>query len=104
MSLKVNSLVNYPSLPEKAAATYAEAPKKNDPVAHPSHYTQGGVECIDAIRASMSPTEYRGYLKGNAMKYLWRYDKKNGAEDLKKAQVYLSWLIDELVRAEEGEA
>ena len=66
----------------------------NDIVNHPEHYTQGGVECIQAIRASMAPNEYRGYLKGNCLKYLWRYDKKNGVEDLKKAQVYLGWLID----------
>lgn len=66
----------------------------NDVVNHPGHYTQGGVECIQAIRASMAPNEYRGYLKGNIMKYLWRYDRKNGVEDLKKASVYLNWLID----------
>ena len=44
----------------------------------------------------MSPEEYQGYLKGNAMKYLWRYKHKNGLEDLKKAQVYVGWLVTEL--------
>ena len=72
-----------------------------DNINHPGHYTQGGIECIAAIRASMPPNEYRGYLKGNVLKYLWRYENKNGVEDLKKAQVYLGWLID--TYAKEGQ-
>ena len=60
----------------------------------PKHY-KGEIECIAAIKASMSHQQYLGYLKGNAMKYLWRYDRKNGVEDLEKAKVYLEWLIDE---------
>ena len=55
-----------------------------DKVNHPNHYTQGGVECIEAIRASMPPMQFQGYCKGNAMKYLWRYHLKNGLEDLRK--------------------
>ena len=47
--------------------------KNEDLVNNPSHYTQGGIECIDAIKASMSDEEYAGFLKGNALKYLWRY-------------------------------
>lgn len=60
----------------------------------PSHY-KGEIECIEAIKASMSRNEFKGYLKGNVMKYLWRYDRKNGLEDLEKANVYLGWLIKE---------
>ena len=67
-----------------------------DNVSHPSHYTAGGIECIQAIKASMSPEEYQGYLKGNALKYLWRFRHKNGVEDLRKAQIYLGWLATEL--------
>ena len=44
-----------------------------DPVEHPSHYCKGGIECIDAIRASMSREAFAGYCKGNLMKYVWRY-------------------------------
>lgn len=67
----------------------------NDNVNHPSHYTQGDIECIDAIKASMSMWEYRGYLKGNIQKYIWRYnDKLKPQEDLKKAQWYLNQLIN----------
>ena len=65
-----------------------------DKVKHPNHYTQGGIECIEAIKASMAIEEYRGYLKGNCMKYIWRYGLKNGVEDLRKAETYLAWLID----------
>ncbi len=67
-----------------------------DNVSHPSHYTAGGIECIQAIKASMSPEEYQGYLKGNALKYLWRFRHKNGLEDLRKAQIYVGWLVTEL--------
>ena len=67
-----------------------------DMVNHPSHYTQGGVECIEALKASMSAEEFRGYLKGCNMKYMWRYRLKNGLEDLRKAQWYLNRLIREL--------
>lgn len=71
-------------------------PQASDPVNQPSHYASGGVECIEAIKASMSPEAFRGYLKGNVQKYIWRYEKKvNPKEDLKKAQVYLGWLIAE---------
>lgn len=66
----------------------------NDPVNHPNHYCKGGVECIDAIRASMTTEAFAGYCKGNVMKYIFRYEDKNGVEDLKKAAVYLNWMID----------
>lgn len=62
-----------------------------DVVNNPPHY-QGEVECIDAIKSSMTKEQYTGYLKGNIMKYLWRFERKNGIEDLKKANVYLNWL------------
>ena len=71
----------------------------SDVVNHPDHYTSGGVECIDAIRASLGLKEFADYCKGNIIKYLWRYRLKNGVEDLKKARVYLNWMIE----AEEGE-
>lgn len=65
-----------------------------DPINRPSHYTAGGIECIDAIAASMTPTEYAGFLKGQVFKYVWRYRLKGKpAEDLKKARFYLDRLI-----------
>ena len=73
------------------------AVKNNDAVNHPSHYTQGGIECIDAMKASMSDEAFKGLLKGNVIKYIWRYEKKvNPLEDLKKAKWYLERLIKEL--------
>ncbi len=66
-------------------------------VNHPSHYTTGGIECIDAMKASMTSEAFLGYLKGNIQKYLWRYEKKLApAEDLKKARWYLDRLIAEV--------
>jgi hypothetical protein len=65
-----------------------------DVVNSPAHYNSGGIEAIEAIKASMGPEAYAGYLKGNVMKYLWRYEKKEKPiEDLKKAQWYLDRLI-----------
>ena len=65
-----------------------------DPVEKPVHYAAGSVECIDAIEAQLTPEEFRGYLKGNIAKYLWRERKKGGKESLKKARWYLNKLID----------
>ena len=70
--------------------------QEDDMVNHPSHYTQGGIECIEAIKASMPPSSFQGYCKGNIMKYIWRASLKNGVEDLKKAQVYLGWMIESM--------
>lgn len=60
-----------------------------DFVNHPPHYNQGSVECIDAIRAALTPEEFRGYCKGNALKYIWRELHKGGDESLEKACWYL---------------
>ena len=67
----------------------------HDPVNSPAHYADnfGGIQCIDAIETSMSTEEFKGFLKGNVQKYVWRYSQKNGAEDLKKAKWYLERLI-----------
>ena len=72
---------------------YAEQ-RRGDTVNHPEHYTNGEIECIDAIRAALTAEQYAGYLRGNIIKYLWRYDRKGGAEDLRKARTYLEWLIE----------
>lgn len=66
-----------------------------DMVNHPPHYTQGGIECLDAIEA-MAGDGYEGYLRGQVMKYLWRYLFKNGLEDLQKAEFYLKLLIEKV--------
>jgi hypothetical protein len=76
-------------------ATKEEPPViQEDLVNHPSHYTDGGIECIEAIEAQLTVEEYRGYLRGNCTKYLWRCMLKGKpVEDLKKCQWYLERLI-----------
>jgi hypothetical protein len=78
-----------------SAPTNGSAVKLNDAVSHPAHYTQGSVECIDAIKAAMTPDEYRGFLKGQVIKYVWRCDRKHTSPltDLRKAAWYLERLI-----------
>lgn len=64
----------------------------HDPVNHPQHYNQGAVECIDAIQSALTTDEYRGFLRGQVIKYTWRYSLKGGKEDLAKADWYLQRL------------
>ena len=77
----------------------AEAEKEaEDMVTAPRHYNTGNIECIDAIEESMSSIAFKGYLKGNCMKYLWRYDYKGKqVEDLKKAGWYLQKLTEMVI-------
>lgn len=65
-----------------------------DNINNPPHY-EGEIECIECIKASMTQSQFMGYLKGNVMKYIWRYEKKNYLEDLRKADVYIKWMIEE---------
>ena len=65
-----------------------------DSVNNPSHYTQGDIECIDAIKAALTEEEYRGYIKGNVIKYVWRERFKGANTDLSKANNYLSRLVN----------
>lgn len=67
----------------------------SDAVNNPAHYTQGSIECIDAIKAALTPEEFRGFCKGNALKYVWRERNKGGAESLAKAQWYLNKLSEQ---------
>ena len=66
-----------------------------DVVNRPQHYNRKGIECLLAIEASMSDEEFKGYLKGNFIKYVWRYPYKGKPlEDLKKGEFYLKRLIE----------
>ena len=69
---------------------------KDDKVNHPTHYTSGGIECIEAIKASMSKEAFKGFIKANCIKYLWRHEHKGGKEDLLKCEFYLKALIKEV--------
>lgn len=63
---------------------------------NPSHYRQQGKETIEILKDTLSEAEFRGFLKGNIIKYLTRYEHKNGLEDLQKAEWYLVRLINEV--------
>lgn len=69
---------------------------KEDVVNHPKHYKKGsqGLECIESMAKAFSQEEYRGFLKLNAYKYVYRCEAKNGLEDLKKAEFYLKQLFN----------
>lgn len=75
----------------------AERSQAADMVNAPPHYNQAGIECIDAIAAATSgKTGIEAVCVANVVKYLWRYELKNGVEDVKKARWYLDRLIGEL--------
>jgi hypothetical protein len=63
---------------------------------NPDHYKQGEIECIDAIEAALTPEEFRGYCKGNIIKYTWRERMKGEATSLAKARWYLNRLLGKL--------
>lgn len=78
---------------------------ENTAVEHPSHYTSGGIECIDAMKAMLAGYEqakvatkfYWHFLSGQVLKYLWRWPLKDRPlQDLKKARWYLDRLIDDV--------
>lgn len=68
-----------------------------DVINHPSHYTKGRIECIDAIdSATVGKSGIEAVCVANLIKYLWRYEEKGGLESVRKAQWYLNKLISEL--------
>ena len=74
----------------------AEANKliEEDAVNNPPHYNNGKIECIDAIQAMLTQEEFEGYLRGNSLKYRWRFKYKNGIQDLHKADWYEAKLLE----------
>lgn len=96
-----------PTKSEQASADAAEADDEADlnecigqdidVVNHPSHYTKGNIECIDAIEsATTGKSGIEAVCVANVIKYLWRYEEKGGLESVRKAQWYLNKLISEL--------
>ena len=91
-----DALFRTPSYAEEQLAN-AEKPKK-DMINHPPHYTQGEIECIEAIKYinnKLHMEGYEGYCLGNFIKYIWRCNFKNGWEDIDKAIFYLNELLTE---------
>lgn len=86
---------SYAGFARKIADKYGRTAGQDDPVNHPSHYTAGGIECIDAIQAALckytDPVD--AWLAGQVIKYLWRAPLKGSyAQDIGKAQFYLNRL------------
>lgn len=87
---------------EAAKVKLAEAENVNhtaahDTVNHPSHYCQGGIEVIDYLKAKMTAEEFKGFLRGNVLKYVSRAEAKGKEkEDYEKAAWYLQRLIKEV--------
>lgn len=72
---------------------------KLDNVNHPTHYNKGTMECLDVIKACLSDSEFKGFLKGNVLKYMYRKgDKGDALEDLNKA----CWYAKKLKEQEDG--
>lgn len=78
----------------KSLGKSVERKPENDLINHPNHYTAYSREVIDTMQGDMTPEEFTGYLKGNIIKYISRYQGKNGVQDLEKAQWYLNKLHD----------
>ena len=74
-----------------------------DMVNHPQHYTQGGIECIDALKAAtVGKRGIEAVCVANVIKYLWRYEEKNGIEDVRKAKFYIERLLKELEESQQS--
>lgn len=74
-----------------------------DMVNHPQHYTQGGIECIDALKAAtVGKRGIEAVCVANIIKYCWRYEEKNGIEDVRKAKFYIERLLKELEESQHG--
>jgi hypothetical protein len=79
----------------KILSSYKKVDTKKDTVNHPSHYTQGSIECIEAIAEATKQLQgIEAVATANVIKYVWRWKFKNGIEDLQKAQWYLNHLIE----------
>jgi hypothetical protein len=71
--------------------------EQHDPVSKPKHYNQGGIECIDALKAATTGLQgIEAVCTANAIKYLWRWKHKNGVQDIDKAIWYLERLKNEV--------
>ena len=74
-----------------------------DMVNHPQHYNQGGIECIDALKAAtVGKRGIEAVCVANVIKYLWRYEEKNGIEDVRKAKWYIERLLGELEESQQS--
>lgn len=102
----LQSRTNYANLGEALKEMFKDVPGTKidvppdvtfDTVQRPAHYNQSGIECIDAIAAAVKgKSGIEAACVANVIKYLWRYELKNGLEDVRKAKWYLDRLVKEL--------
>lgn len=91
---------------DKITDTKEEAELLNDLVNHPSHYTVGGIECIDYLEAKLTYEEFCGFLRGNVIKYMSRArhkDNTDALQDYRKALWYQDRLIATMEEADESD-
>ena len=99
----INRRVNGPDATQKQTDYFDVANSSNDEVNNPAHYNIGAIECIDAIEAMLTFEEFVGYLRGNSLKYRWRFlYKDNPISDLSKASWYERKLFNSYEKAEEN--
>lgn len=102
-AISERSFGQYNRHPPKAEPKTVVVPESADNVNHPKHYTAGGIECIDALASATAGLEgIEAVCTANAIKYLWRWKRKNGTEDLRKAVWYINRLIKEQSYATAG--
>ena len=78
---------------DSAARAAHRTTQEQESVYNPPHYKQGKIECIEAIQSALTEEEFRGYCKGNALKYIWRERHKGGTESIEKAAWYLDYMM-----------
>lgn len=83
----------------KPLAEWQDDTPAGDAVDHPSHYTHGPVECIDAIASALGHDAFIAFLRGQIIKYMWRLGRKgNALEDAQKGTWYANRLVEELAK------
>lgn len=92
-----DAILTFCLMPNCTCPKYSTEHRDHDPVNHPAHYTQGKIECIEAIESALGQEGFRAFLRGQVMKYIWRGPHKTKAlEDYKKTAWYLDRLIKSL--------
>lgn len=90
-------MMNQQSPPPLGDPTTVLGTRQADMVNQPPHYTQGDIECIDAIRSALTHEQFAGFLRGQVLKYTWRMGFKGAPiEDTEKAGWYLGRLTHHL--------
>ena len=97
MGEEMNMSYAYIVIAQREPVTNATSVATNDNINHPLRYTKGDIECIDAIKAAtVGKTGIEAVDVGHIIRYLWRYEEKDGLESVKKAEWYIKHLINEL--------